>query len=203
MTASPVSSLWTTTDSSLHQALVFIDFAEAWAYMNAVAAKAEELDHHPDWSNSWNRVVIDLRSHDKGKVTARDHDLAVAADEALRAVLKPRATAYARTFAAHLIAARWAAAHAMLAPALAAIMSEADLRTRFTTMDDIGDPLTEWAVEDEFLLTAWPDRADNDLLWAYCSMWGKRLVEAVTVTITMLVGEPRTLAIGRIDFGRP
>jgi 4a-hydroxytetrahydrobiopterin dehydratase len=48
--------------------------------MTQVAAVAEEQDHHPDWSNSWNRVVIELRSHDAGAVTERDHRLAEAID---------------------------------------------------------------------------------------------------------------------------
>ena len=48
--------------------------------MTRVAAVAEEQDHHPDWSNSWNRVVIELRSHDAGAVTERDHRMAAAID---------------------------------------------------------------------------------------------------------------------------
>ena len=56
---------------------MFADFAEAFAFMSRVAAEAEQANHHPDWSNSWNRVVIDLSSHDAGKVTRRDVDLAL------------------------------------------------------------------------------------------------------------------------------
>ncbi len=48
--------------------------------MTRVAELAEEQNHHPDWSNSWNRVVIELRSHDKGAITDRDHRLAEAID---------------------------------------------------------------------------------------------------------------------------
>ena len=48
--------------------------------MIRVAEVAEEQNHHPDWSNSWNRVVIELRSHDKGSITDRDHRLAAAID---------------------------------------------------------------------------------------------------------------------------
>jgi len=44
--------------------------------MAAVAAVAESMNHHPDWSNSWNKVSISLRSHDVGKVTDRDVALA-------------------------------------------------------------------------------------------------------------------------------
>mgnify|MGYP001180853850 CR=1 FL=1 len=67
---------WTLLDGRLHRELQFVDFAEAFAFMTRVAAEAEAADHHPDWSNSWNRVVIDLQSHDVGRVTERDIDLA-------------------------------------------------------------------------------------------------------------------------------
>lgn len=202
MTTIPVSSLWTQTTSSLHQQLEFKDFAEAWAYMNAVAIEAEKQDHHPNWSNVWNQVTINLTSHDKGNtVTARDGLLAAAADEALRHVLKPRATACARTFTEHLMAGRFTDAHAMFDPTLA--MTEADLRERFTQMEDASDPFTEWAVEDEFLLTEWPDRDDADVLWAHCSVSGKSLVEAVTIRIAMRPGVPKQLGVSGIEFGRP
>jgi 4a-hydroxytetrahydrobiopterin dehydratase len=51
--------------------------------MTKVAAVAEQQNHHPDWSNSWNIVEISLCSHDKGAITQRDHDLANAIDELL------------------------------------------------------------------------------------------------------------------------
>ncbi len=56
--------------------VAFEDFAAAFAFMTAVAAVAEELDHHPDWSNSWNRVAIRLSTHDRGGVTEFDVELA-------------------------------------------------------------------------------------------------------------------------------
>ena len=58
----------------------FADFTTAFAFMTRVAAVADEQDHHPDWSNSWNLVVIELRSHDVGAVTERDRRLAEAID---------------------------------------------------------------------------------------------------------------------------
>jgi 4a-hydroxytetrahydrobiopterin dehydratase len=64
----------------LRKEFVFRDFAGAWAFMTRVAAEAERMNHHPDWSNSWNRVVIDLVSHDVGTVTERDVRLATAID---------------------------------------------------------------------------------------------------------------------------
>ena len=67
---------WTLVDGRLRREFVFADFSAAWAFMSRVALLAERLDHHPDWSNSWNRVTIELVSHDKGAVTDRDRRLA-------------------------------------------------------------------------------------------------------------------------------
>ena len=67
---------WAVVDGKLHRELEFKDFSEAFAFMARVALLAEKADHHPDWSNSWNKVVIDLVSHDKGAITARDEQLA-------------------------------------------------------------------------------------------------------------------------------
>lgn len=71
---------WSVVGSAIRKEFVFADFAEAWAFMTRVAAEAERLDHHPDWSNSWNRVVIELTSHDVDRLTARDTRLAAAID---------------------------------------------------------------------------------------------------------------------------
>ena len=73
---------WSIEDGRLHRELRFGDFAEAFAFMTRVAAAAEALDHHPDWSNSWNRVVIDIVSHDAGGLTTRCFALAEAVDQA-------------------------------------------------------------------------------------------------------------------------
>lgn len=68
---------WSCPDGkALARELLFADFATAFAFMIAVAAVAEELDHHPDWSNSWNRVSIRLSTHDRGGVTEFDLELA-------------------------------------------------------------------------------------------------------------------------------
>jgi len=74
------SSHWEERDDCLRREFGFADFAVAFAFMTQVAEVAEEQDHHPDWSNSWNRVVIELRSHDVGAVTDRDRRLAEAID---------------------------------------------------------------------------------------------------------------------------
>lgn len=55
----------------------FKDFISAWAFMNKVALLAEKIDHHPDWSNSYNQVSISLSTHSAGdKITSNDRKLA-------------------------------------------------------------------------------------------------------------------------------
>jgi 4a-hydroxytetrahydrobiopterin dehydratase len=71
---------WAVVGHVLRKEFVFTDFAEAFAFMSRVAAEAERMNHHPDWSNSWNRVVIELTSHDVDRLTARDTALAAAID---------------------------------------------------------------------------------------------------------------------------
>ena len=73
---------WTVVDGKLHRELVFAAFPQAFAFMTQVALAAEKLDHHPDWSNSWNRVVIDITNHDAGGLSARCFQLAAAVDDA-------------------------------------------------------------------------------------------------------------------------
>jgi 4a-hydroxytetrahydrobiopterin dehydratase len=58
----------------------FADFSEAFAFMTRVALLAEKADHHPEWSNVWNRVDILLTTHDAGGLSARDIAMAQAID---------------------------------------------------------------------------------------------------------------------------
>ena len=58
----------------------FADFSAAWGFMCRVALLAEKQDHHPEWSNVWNRVEITLSTHDAGGLSARDVALAKAID---------------------------------------------------------------------------------------------------------------------------
>jgi 4a-hydroxytetrahydrobiopterin dehydratase len=58
----------------------FADFGEAFAFMARVALAAEKADHHPEWSNVWNRVAITLTTHDAGGLSARDVALAATID---------------------------------------------------------------------------------------------------------------------------
>lgn len=63
------------------RSFTFADFAEAWGFMSRIALAAEKANHHPDWSNSWNKVEISLSSHDSGGLTERDAKLARAIDK--------------------------------------------------------------------------------------------------------------------------
>jgi 4a-hydroxytetrahydrobiopterin dehydratase len=63
---------------SIHRSFKFKNFREAFAFMSHVALLAETADHHPDWSNSYNKVEITLSSHDAGGLTAKDIALAEA-----------------------------------------------------------------------------------------------------------------------------
>lgn len=75
---------WEFIDDSLRRSFQFADFAAAFAFMSRIAVIAEELGHHPDWSNSWNVVDISLCSHDAGGVvTERDVQLARRINEVL------------------------------------------------------------------------------------------------------------------------
>jgi 4a-hydroxytetrahydrobiopterin dehydratase len=63
---------------ALERSFRFRDFSEAWGFMNRVALLAEGQNHHPDWSNVWNRVRIELSTHDAGGLTDNDVKLAKA-----------------------------------------------------------------------------------------------------------------------------
>ena len=67
---------WTIASGTLHRVFQFRDFTEAFGFMARVALLAEKLDHHPDWQNVYNRVTIDLVTHDAGGLTVLDFELA-------------------------------------------------------------------------------------------------------------------------------
>ena len=75
---------WELRAGKLHRELTFADFGEAFAFMTRVALEAEKRDHHPNWSNVWNKVVIDLSTHDAGGVTRSDVELARRMEEVRR-----------------------------------------------------------------------------------------------------------------------
>jgi 4a-hydroxytetrahydrobiopterin dehydratase len=67
---------WELDDNAIARSFEFKDFAQAWAFMSRVAEAAEEMDHHPEWTNVYNKVLIRLSSHDADGLTARDFKLA-------------------------------------------------------------------------------------------------------------------------------
>ena len=67
---------WDLDHEKLHRKLVFSNFIEAFGFMSRVALLAETANHHPEWSNVYNRVEIYLTTHDAGGITDRDFDLA-------------------------------------------------------------------------------------------------------------------------------
>ena len=67
---------WSASDGKLHRDYRFADFIHAFGFMATSAIAIEKMDHHPDWSNSWNRVTVDLVTHSAGGITARDVELA-------------------------------------------------------------------------------------------------------------------------------
>ena len=73
---------WTTSadGKALEKRFTFADFAEAFAFLTRVAAEAEAMNHHPEFTSVWNRVDFRLTSHDSGGVTDRDVRLAGAID---------------------------------------------------------------------------------------------------------------------------
>lgn len=73
--------MWQEINNQLHRQFIFKDFAEAFSFMTRVAFEAERQNHHPLWSNVWNKVDIWLSTHDAGNVvTEKDHTLARAID---------------------------------------------------------------------------------------------------------------------------
>lgn len=76
--------MWTEVDNKLYAKFEFKNFSAAFAFMTRVAFEAEKMDHHPLWTNVWNRVEIWLSTHDAGNiVTDKDKKLAAAIDKLL------------------------------------------------------------------------------------------------------------------------
>jgi 4a-hydroxytetrahydrobiopterin dehydratase len=71
---------WELREGKLHRELAFADFVQAFGFMAKVALLAERMDHHPEWSNVYSRVVIDLTTHDCRGLSERDFKLARAID---------------------------------------------------------------------------------------------------------------------------
>lgn len=74
--------MWKEEDNKLVRIFEFVDFQEAFGFMTRVAFLAEAQGHHPNWSNVYNTVTIELMTHDKGNVvTEKDRKLAAAIDK--------------------------------------------------------------------------------------------------------------------------
>ena len=77
--------MWIEKDNMLKSEFEFEDFKEAFAFMTKVALLAEKMDHHPNWSNVYNKVSIQLSTHDAGNiVTEKDHQLASEIDKLVK-----------------------------------------------------------------------------------------------------------------------
>lgn len=69
--------MWEEVDNKLVKTFEFKDFTEAFGFMTKVAIVAEKMNHHPNWSNVWNKVSFELTTHDAGNtVTDKDRKLA-------------------------------------------------------------------------------------------------------------------------------
>jgi 4a-hydroxytetrahydrobiopterin dehydratase len=67
---------WSVKDGKLHREFQFADFIEAFGFMARVALVAEKQNHHPEWFNVYNKVNVDLTTHDAGGISAMDFALA-------------------------------------------------------------------------------------------------------------------------------
>lgn len=72
---------WIVFGKFLHREFHFKDFVEAFSFITAVALVAEKANHHPNWNNAYNKVVIALSTHDADGITTKDFDLAKAIDK--------------------------------------------------------------------------------------------------------------------------
>ena len=74
--------MWPEIDNKLYQEFIFPDFSKAFSFMTRVAMAAEKMDHHPTWTNTYNKVEIWLSTHDAGDiVTEKDKNLAALIDK--------------------------------------------------------------------------------------------------------------------------
>lgn len=72
---------WTVTAEKLHKDFTFGSFIQAFGWMSSVALIAESMGHHPEWFNVYNRVTVDLTTHDAGGISNLDFELAAKMDE--------------------------------------------------------------------------------------------------------------------------
>jgi 4a-hydroxytetrahydrobiopterin dehydratase len=80
---------WSLASGKLHRTYRFRDFKQAFAWMTMAALAAEKANHHPDWSNSYKDVTVDLVTHDAGGITRKDIELARAFEDLAEPILGP------------------------------------------------------------------------------------------------------------------
>ncbi len=78
---------WRLSDGKLRRELEFADFVQAFGFMTSLALVAEARNHHPEWFNVYNRVVVEWNTHDVGGLSKLDFELARATDKLAAAVL--------------------------------------------------------------------------------------------------------------------
>ena len=67
---------WSIQNGKLHKEMEFFDFDAAWEFMTQAVTEIQKMNHHPEWFNVWNRLVIDLMTHDVGGISQNDINLA-------------------------------------------------------------------------------------------------------------------------------
>ena len=72
---------WTVQNGKLHKEIEFVDFDEAWKFMTIAVVEIQKMNHHPEWFNVYNKLVIDLMTHDVGGISENDMKLAKFLDE--------------------------------------------------------------------------------------------------------------------------
>jgi 4a-hydroxytetrahydrobiopterin dehydratase len=72
---------WSLVAGKLHREYKFVDFVDAFGWMSSAALVAERRNHHPEWFNVYNKVVVDLTTHDAGGISERDFELAADFDK--------------------------------------------------------------------------------------------------------------------------
>jgi 4a-hydroxytetrahydrobiopterin dehydratase len=72
---------WSIQNGKLHKEFKFKDFVLAFGFMSSMALVSESMGHHPEWFNVYNKVVVDLTTHDSGGITSKDTDWASKAND--------------------------------------------------------------------------------------------------------------------------
>jgi len=79
-----IDSVWLLNGKFIHREILFKDFIQAFSFMTSVAIIAEKSNHHPNWKNVYNKVDIDLNTHDADGLTDKDFRLAREIDQILK-----------------------------------------------------------------------------------------------------------------------